>query len=272
MDTGLASARRGADLDLAAKLVLAGGVFAALYLLAAPLGMLLAAAFRGPADLLPLESGARWTVEHFRAIYGDPVLYRQIIPDTLAFVGGAVALTIAIAFALAWLVERTDLPWRDLWYCLILFPLLVPSVVLAIAWIFLLGPNAGWVNVWLRPLLGLEGPGPINIFSMPGLIACQALASVPFAFLLLCATLRSMNPSLEEASSASGGSPASTFLRVTLPVLLPGLLAPLILSLLITLEQFEMPLIIGLWPSRSWASPCCCSCCTTGRSAGPRAS
>jgi iron(III) transport system permease protein len=249
MATGLATARRAGDLDLPAKLVLAGGVLIAIYLLAAPLGMLLTAAFRGPADMLPFESGARWTAENFRAIYGEPVLYRQIIPDTLVFVSGAVALTFAIAFTLAWLIERTDLPWRDLWFCLILFPLLVPSVVLAIAWIFLLGPNAGWLNVWVRALLGFEGTGPINIFSMTGLIACQALASVPFAFLLLCSTLRSMNPSFEEASGASGGSPWNTFFRVTLPVLLPGLLAPVILSLLITLEQFEMPLIIGL-PAR----------------------
>ena len=249
MATGLATARQTGDLDLPAKLVLTGCALIAIYLIAAPLGMLLAAAFRGPADMLPLEQGARWTLEHFRSVYGDSVLYTKIVPDTLVFVSGAVTLTILIAFTLAWLIEHTDLPWRDLWYCLVLFPLLVPSVVLAIAWIFLLGPNAGWVNVWMRSLLGLSGTGPLNIFSMTGLIVCQALASVPFAFLLLCSALRSMNPSLEEASSTSGGSPARTFFRVTLPVLLPGILAPVILTLLITLEQFEMPLIIGL-PAR----------------------
>ena len=249
MRTALASARPHTDLDLSARLVLAAGGLVAVFLIAAPLGVLLVAAFRGPADSLPFEPGTQWTLEHFRAIYGERVLYYQIIPDTLGFVGGAVLLTFLIAFVLAWLVERTDLPWRDLWYSLILFPLLVPSVVLAIAWIFLAGPNAGWINVWLRSAFGLAGNGPINIFSMPGLIVCQALASAPFAFLLLCSALRSMNPSLEEASSTSGASPMRTFLRVTLPVLLPGIVAPLILLLLITLEQFEMPLIIGL-PAR----------------------
>jgi iron(III) transport system permease protein len=81
---------------------------------------------------------------------------------------------------------------------------------------------------------------------MGGLILCQALASAPFIFLLLSATLRTMDPALEEASGASGASPLTTFGRVTLPVLLPGLLAPLILITLITAEQFELPLIIGL--------------------------
>jgi iron(III) transport system permease protein len=81
---------------------------------------------------------------------------------------------------------------------------------------------------------------------MGGLILCQALASAPFAFLLLSATLRAMDPALEEASGTSGASAFTTFRRVTLPVLLPGLLAPLILITLITAEQFELPLIIGL--------------------------
>ena len=65
-------------------------------------------------------------------------------------------------------------------------------------------------------------------------------------FLLLSATLRTMDPALEEASGTSGASASTTFCRVTLPILLPGVLAPLILITLITAEQFELPLIIGL--------------------------
>ena len=98
-------------------------------------------------------------------------------------------------------------------------------------------------------MLGLDGNGPLNIFSMAGLILCQGVASVPFVFLLLGAAMRTMNPALEEASSASGARPFTTFFRVTLPVLRPGVLAPLILATLVALEQFEMPLIIG-FPAR----------------------
>ncbi len=238
--------QRAHNLDLPAKLVLALGAGAAIYLVAVPLAMLLFAAFRGPADFLPFEPGARWTLEHVRALVTDPVLYQSILPDTFVFVAGTVALVFVIAFGLAWLLERTDLPGREMWFALILFPLLVPTPVLAIAWIFLMGPNAGWLNLAIRALLGLDGSGPIDIFSMGGLILCQALASTPFVFLLLSAALRSMDPALEEASGTSGASPLTTFRRVTFPVLLPGLLAPLILITLITAEQFELPLIIGL--------------------------
>lgn len=234
-------------LDWKARVVLALGAVATVYLILVPLAMLLLAAFRGPADFLPLELGARWTLDNVRQIYTNPVLFDTIIPDTLYFVAGAVLLVFVIAFGLAWLIERTDLSGREIWFPLILFPLLVPTQVLGIAWISLAGPNAGWVNVALRSGLGLQGSnGPFNIFSMPGLIVAQALASVPFVFLLLCACLRSMNPALEEASAASGAGPFTTFRKVTVRVLLPGILAPLILVLLITLEQFELPLIIGL--------------------------
>jgi iron(III) transport system permease protein len=237
------------NLDPRARLVLFAGAGLAVYLILVPLGMLLFAAFRGPSDFLPFEPGARWTLENFRAIYSETALYSRILPDTLIFVTGTVTFTFAVAFGLAWLTERTDLPGRELWFAIILFPLLVPIPVLAIAWIFLMGPNAGWLNLVLRWIFGFEGSGPINVFSMPGLILCQSLASVPYVFILLTSALRTMNPALEEASGTSGAAPLTTFRRVTLPMLLPGLLAPLILITLITAEQFELPLMIGL-PAR----------------------
>lgn len=236
-------------LDLRGALILGASVVAALYLISAPLLMLLAAAFRGPEDVLPFESDARWTFGNLVAVYSDRALYTNIIPNTLIFVAGAVVLGFAAAFVLAWLTERSDLPLRNTVFALVLFPLLVPGVVVAIAWIFLLGPNAGWINLFLRAALGLHGDGPINIFSMPGMILAQGAALVPFIYLLLTAVFRAMNPALEEAASTAGAPPRAVFWRVTLPVLRPGILAPLILATLIALEQFEMPLIIGL-PAR----------------------
>ncbi len=240
--------RRG-QLGLAGSLLLAGAAAAALYLVLAPLLALLFTAFRGPSDLLPFEPGAHWTFDNLVEVYVKTPLLSTVLPNTAIFVLGSVAVTFFTAFTLAWLVERTDLPWRTPIFTAVLFPLLVPGIVIAFAWTLLFAPNAGWVNVALRAVLGLDAPGPINIFSMPGLILCQGIASVPFVFLLLGAAMRTMNPALEEASSASGARPLTTFLRVTLPVLRPGVLAPLILATLVALEQFEMPLIIG-FPAR----------------------
>ena len=211
--------------------------------------MLLTAAFRGPQELLPFEEGARWTFNNILTVYSDTRLYTTIIPNTVLFTVGSVVLTFFGAFVLAWLVERTDLPFRTTAFTLLLVPLLVPGVIPTIAWIFLLAPKTGILNGLLRTLLGLSGEGPLNIFSMEGMIAVQTVSLIPFVFLLLTGTLRSMNPALEEASEMSGATPFTTFTRVTIPVLLPGLLAPLILATLIVLEQFETPLVIGM-PAR----------------------
>ena len=70
--------------------------------------------------------------------------------------------------------------------------------------------------------------------------------SIAYVAIVVSARLGAMDPALEEASAASGATPLKTFRRVTLPVLLPGLLAPVVLITLITAEQFELPLIIGL--------------------------
>jgi iron(III) transport system permease protein len=240
--------RRG-QLGWVGGLFVTGAALAAIYLVMAPLLALLATAFRGPSDLLPFEPGAHWTLDNLLEVYRGTNLLTTVLPNTAIFVGGSVVVTFLTAFTLAWLVERTDLPWRTALFTVILFPLLVPGIVMAFAWTLLFAPNAGWVNVALRTVLGLDGSGPLDIFSMPGLILCQGIASVPFVFLLLGAAMRSMNPALEEASSASGARPFTTFFRVTLPVLRPGVLAPLILATLVALEQFEMPLIIG-FPAR----------------------
>jgi iron(III) transport system permease protein len=244
-----AARRRRGQLGLAGTIAVAGAAAAALYLVLAPLVALLFTAFRGPSDMLPFEPGAHWTLDNLVVVYLKTPLLSTVLPNTAIFVLGSVAVTFFTAFTLAWLIERTDLPWRTPIFTAILFPLLVPGIVMAFAWTLLFAPNAGWVNVALRAVLGLDTPGPINIFSMPGLILAQGIASVPFVFLLLGAAMRTMNPALEEASSASGARPMTTFFRVTLPVLRPGVLAPLILATLVALEQFEMPLIIG-FPAR----------------------
>ena len=78
----------------------------------APLLALLATAFRGPSDLLPFEPGAHWTFDNLVEVYLNTPLLSTVLPNTAIFVLGSVVVTFFTAFTLAWLVERTDLPWR----------------------------------------------------------------------------------------------------------------------------------------------------------------
>src|SRR5438105_11166287 len=162
----MASPQASGGLDRTAQAVLFLAALLAACLILVPLAILLFSAFRGPADYLPFEDGAGWSLDNILKLASNVALLKRLLPDTLISVGGTVAATSTLAFALAWLIERTDLSGRGIAYVLILFPLLVPTNILAVAWIYLMGPNAGWLNQVLRPLLGLSGPGPIDVFSM----------------------------------------------------------------------------------------------------------
>ena len=98
--------------------------------------------------------------------------------------------------------------------------LILPGVLESIAWIFLLSPKFGYLNVWLMNLFGLQSP-PFNVFSLPGMIWVHSVGQVPLAFLLMVAAFKSMDPSLEESAMMSGANTWQTLRRVTLRLLMP---------------------------------------------------
>ena len=122
-------------------------------LVAAPVVVLVIASFR-PAGQLPF-TGKVWTIDTYAEILGSASTYR-LLKNTLLYAAGAMAVSLPLAFALAWLTERTDLPGRRLLYTLMFVPMLLPPFAIALGWILLSGPNAGTLNVSIRtsPLSG----------------------------------------------------------------------------------------------------------------------
>jgi iron(III) transport system permease protein len=227
------------------RAVLGGAVLVLLYLISAPLLMTVFTAFRGPVDFLPFESGAQFTLDNLREVYSSGI-FRETLKDTAWFVSGSTALAFVLSFALAFLVERTNLPCRDLVFLLLTLPIMLPPLITGLSWIFLLGKSRGLLNVLLRGLLGLDGTGPFDVFTWYGMILAQGLAVVPFMFLLMGGAMRRMDPALEEASLVAGCGWLHTLTRVTLPVLRPAMLSILLLTAIITLEAFDIPLLLGL--------------------------
>ena len=123
--------------------------------------------------------------------------------------------------------------------------LAMPGMLQAMAWVLLASPRIGFINKGLMDLFGLSSP-PFNIYTLQGMIFIEGLRMVPTAFLMLVPLLRSMDPSLEEAAAMSGARPASTLRKVTLGLMLPGILAVAIYQFTTALEQFEVPGILGL--------------------------
>ncbi len=107
-----------------------------------------------------------------------------------------------------------------------------------------MGPNGGLINVMLRGIVGGE-EGPIQLYSLGGMIFVEGLLWTPVVFLLTLPVLGATDPSLEEAAATSGADLRQTLRRVTLPLMRPSVLAVFLLALIRSLESFEVPLLIG---------------------------
>jgi len=142
------------------------------------------------------------------------------------------------------------LPFRNLCWSLLLIPMAMPGLLFSIAYVFLLTPQSGIVNVFLRGLLSQFGveldTGPINIYSLGGMIFLDGIRGVTTVFLIVVGAFRMMDPALEEASWVSGARNAATLRRITLPVLKPAILAAVIYEFTSSMESFEAPLVVGL--------------------------
>ena len=190
-----------------------------------------------------------WTLQNYTAALSMPLFY-QALGTTAVISAIGTVLTLGIAVMFAWLIERTDMPLRNLAWALILIPMAIPGVLFALGWALLLSPKTGAVNLLLRGALTAMGfevaVGPINIYSIGGLIFLDGLRGVTTVFLMVVGAFRMMDPTMEEAARVAKASGKSAFFQITLPALAPAVLSAAIYSFISSMESFEGPLAIGL--------------------------
>ncbi|HVZ10070.1 ABC transporter permease [Rhodopila sp.] len=217
-------------------LALAGLFLAMLVLL--PLGWLL-------AYTLSDEAGRpSWTNLMQLA---DPSLFWEPFVTTFGIALGVAALACAIAVPLAWLVARTDVPGRRLLRGLVMVSFITPPFIGAVAWVLLAAPNSGLLNQYYRWITGAGAFDSLfNIFSTTGIIFVMGSYAFPYVFVLVANTLDRLPYDLEEASAILGGGRWHTFRRVTLPMVLPALLAGFLIAFLQAMTQFGTPAILAL--------------------------
>jgi iron(III) transport system permease protein len=214
------------------------------YLVLGPLLITILATFR-ERGTLPFEPGPV-TFENYAKVFLDISTW-NLIANTLMFASGALILGVGLALLLGWLVERTDITHRELIFSLIIAPMAIPGMMVAIGWIFLLDARIGLFNIMIRSLFGLNlTEGPLNIYSLGGMIVVEGIRMVPTIFLMTSGAFRSMDPVLEEASRASGASAVATTFRITLPLLAPAIFASMVYFLIVAMEAFEVPGILGM--------------------------
>jgi iron(III) transport system permease protein len=216
-----------------------------LWLILIPLAQMVISSFRSGHPAAP----GPFTFNNYLVAYTNPLTYRMIF-NTLVFAGGGTAITVSIAVFFTWLLERTDMPLRNLCWTLLLIPLAMPGLLFSMSYVLLFMPQSGIINVFIRDLVagfGVElSEGPINIYSLGGMIFLDGMRGVTTVFLLVTGAFRMMDPGLEEASFAAGARNWTTVRRVTLPVLRPALLAAVLYEFTSSMESFEAPLVVGL--------------------------
>ena len=187
---------------------------------------------------------AQLTLENFRTAYFSADTARLFF-NSLQFASGAALLSLAIGTGLAWMNERTNTPFKSLFFALAIIPLVIPGILFTVSWIMLASPKIGLINLALQNLLGTDAV-LINIYTMAGMVWVDGLHYSPMAFLLMTAAFRSMDPSLEEQAAMSGASLFQTVRRITLGLAWPAALASLLILFVRALESFEVPALLGL--------------------------
>jgi iron(III) transport system permease protein len=167
-----------------------------------------------------------------------------LLLNSLVFSFVAMVVSLILGGVLAWLVERTDAPFRGLAYVTAIVSLATPFILYVTAWIYLLG-RAGPLNDIYRQLTGTMD-SPFNINSLPGMILVEAFLWSPLVFLLMSATFRAANAEMEEAARISGASVFESVRFISLKLARPAILALAMFVFILNLEAFEVPALIGI--------------------------
>ena len=224
----------------ARTLVIVPVVAVTIYLVVIPLAFLLWTSFRTAHVGMP----SQLSLANYARAYANPGTY-VLLWNTLVFGVGAAAIAVVLGILFAWLVERTNIPGKDFIYPFFLVPIAIPGVLFSIAWILLLSPGAGMINVALKNLLRLS-EAPLSVYNLTGMIILEGLHLTPVTFLMMAGSFRRMDPSLEEASDSAGAGLFTTLSRITVRVLRPSILGALIYVLISAMESFEIPGVIGM--------------------------
>ncbi len=203
-----------------------------------PLAML----FYGSLHSTPPGMAGEFNLDGYRSIFTASNMV--VLLNTVGISLAKTIPALLMAVLLAWIVARTDTPYRDKLEVLITLPFFVPPILTAMAWGMLGNPQVGLLNQVWKWATGSQ-TSIINVYSYGGVVWHMIQYSTPFLFLFIVDIFRAMDPSLEESSRMCGASRWRTFRNITLMLMLPALTNSFILSFIRGIESFESPLFFG---------------------------
>ena len=218
---------------------LAGSIALICYLALTPLAMLIYYSF---TDAAPGAWG-HFTLAHYARAYLDPD-FIPLLWNTLEFALASSLLAFSMGTFLAWLCERTNSPGRSLIRVFIVVLFIIPGILDTVAWILLLSPKIGLLNLALGHLTGRAAA--LDIYSFGGMVWVESMGLFPLVFLLMSAAFRSQDVLMEEASLTCGAGTLTTLRRITLKLVTPAMLSVFLIVFVRAVEAFEVPALIGV--------------------------
>lgn len=221
-------------------------------LLVAPALLVLAGVFIAPLLFLIPTSlhpyvpgrgiGPEWTLANYTRVLTDE-FYMEIIGRTLSLGLIVTFLALLVGYPLAFFLARTRSKLRPWLIILVVFPLLLNLVVRSFGWIVLLA-NRGLINEWLMALGIIETPLRL-MFNFTGLLIGLTHIFLPFMVLVLIGTIQNIPRDVEDAARTLGAPRHRVFMKVTLPLSVPGIMSGSILVFMLTISALVTPRLLG---------------------------
>jgi spermidine/putrescine transport system permease protein len=184
-----------------------------------------------------------WNLQNYAKLFQNPV-YLEVLFRTMRIAAGVTLLSLLLGYPLAYYMSFHAGVRKELLYQLVIVPLWVSYLVRGYAWKTILG-SEGVLNGFLQYTHVTKEPVSFFLYSPFAVVLMLTHIYTPFVFLPLYASLEHIPRNLVEASRDLGAGSRATFLRVILPLSLPGLLAGATFAFLLTLGDFLAPLLVG---------------------------
>lgn len=213
----------------------------ALLMLAAPLGTILLYSFLTDGYLEIIRD---FTFANYIEAWTNE-LYRSVMIRSLGVSMTVTLVTVLLAFPIAYFVSfHVEPSKKSLWLFLITIPFWTSYLIRVFLWKVILGYN-GVVNSGLIGLGFIDQPLDFILYNVNSVVITLAHAYAPFAILPIFVALEKIDRSLLEAGQDLGESKFLTFLRVTLPLAMPGVVASVLIVFIPTIGDYVTPQLVG---------------------------
>ncbi|MCX7350307.1 MAG: ABC transporter permease [Alphaproteobacteria bacterium] len=170
-----------------------------------------------------------WSMKWYADFFGSPQ-WMDALENSILIAIGTAAISTTSGVLCAWAFQRFHIPFRDMWYILIMMPLFMPGVVLGLGVAIAFG--------------GISIGGYAFYGSRELVMLAHSLWAMPLVFMLMEATFKTIDYRIVEASYDLGGGPVRTFFEVVLPLVSTGIVSSLLFAFVISLNEFVMALFL----------------------------